>query len=606
MSYLAPVKDMMFNIQHLAGIERIAGLPGFEDAGLDTAQAVLEESARFCGEVLAPLNWEGDRNPSSLKDGVVTSTPGFKEAFKQFTDAGWQGLQHPTDFGGQGLPKTIGAACGEMVNSANLSFALCPLLSDGAIEALLTAGSDELKATYLGKLVSGEWTGTMNLTEPQAGSDLALVRSRAEPQPDGTYKVFGTKIYITWGEHDMADNIVHLVLARVAGAPEGVKGISLFVVPKFLVGQDGALGARNDVQCVSIEHKMGIKASPTAVLQYGDGLAGSVADTAGAGAVGYLVGQENRGLEYMFIMMNAARYGVGVQGIAIAERAYQKAVQFARDRVQSRPVDGSLSGSAPIIHHPDVRRMLMTMRAYTEGCRALASVAASAFDAAHHHPDAEARKQNQTFYEFMVPLVKGFSTEMSLEVTSLGVQVHGGMGFIEETGAAQYYRDAKILTIYEGTTAIQANDLVGRKTGRDGGQIAKGIAAQVQATEGDLMASGSAAAVGVAKRLKAAREAFLDVVDFVAAGSRANPNAVYAGSVPYLMLAGNLMAGWQMARALLVAENAIAAGDDVPFMQAKVITARFYADHILSKAGGLRDSIVEGADSVTEMPLGAF
>jgi hypothetical protein len=347
---------------------------------------------------------------------------------------------------------------------------------------------------------------------------------------------------------------------------------------------------------VSIEHKLGIKASPTAVLQYGDN----------GGGVGFLVGQENRGLEYMFIMMNAARYGVGVQGIAIAERAYQKAVQFARDRVQSRPVDGSLPGSAPIIHHPDVRRMLMTMRAYTEGCRALASVAASAFDAAHHHPDAEARKQNQTFYEFMVPLVKGFSTEMSLEVTSLGVQVHGGMGFIEETGAAQYYRDAKILTIYEGTTAIQANDLVGRKTGRDGGQIAKGIAAQVQATEGDLMASGSAAAVGVAKRLKAAREAFLDVVDFVAAGSRANPNAVYAGSVPYLMLAGNLMAGWQMARALLVAENAIAAGDDVPFMQAKVITARFYADHILSKAGGLRDSIVEGADSVTEMPLGAF
>ncbi|WP_293662533.1 acyl-CoA dehydrogenase family protein, partial [Rhodoferax sp. OV413] len=326
MSYVAPVKEMLFNIQHLAGIEHIAQLPGFEDAGLDTAQAVLEESAKFCTEVLAPLNWEGDKNPSSLKDGVVTSTPGFKEAFKHFTEAGWQGLQHPTDFGGQGLPKTIGAACGEMVNSANLSFALCPLLSDGAIEALLTAGSDELKATYLGKLVSGEWTGTMNLTEPQAGSDLSLVRSRAEPQPDGTYKVFGTKIYITWGEHDMADNIVHLVLARVSGAPEGVKGISLFVVPKFLVGDNGALGARNDVQCVSIEHKMGIKASPTAVLQYGDGLAGSVADRAGAGAVGYLVGQENRGLEYMFIMMNAARYGVGVQGVAIAERAYQKAV----------------------------------------------------------------------------------------------------------------------------------------------------------------------------------------------------------------------------------------------------------------------------------------
>ncbi|NBW49932.1 MAG: acyl-CoA dehydrogenase [Betaproteobacteria bacterium] len=596
MSYVAPVKDMLFNIQHLANLEQIAQLPGFEDAGLDTAQAVLEESAKFTEGVLAPLNWEGDKNPSSLKDGVVTATPGFKDAFKQFTDGGWQGLQHPTDFGGQGLPKTIGAACGEMVNSANMSFALCPLLSDGAIEALLTAGSDELKATYLENLVSGKWTGTMNLTEPQAGSDLALVRSRAEPQSDGTYKVFGTKIFITWGEHDMAENIVHLVLARVSGAPEGVKGISLFVVPKFMVNKDGSLGARNDVHCVSIEHKMGIKASPTAVLQYGDN----------GGAIGYLVGQENRGLEYMFIMMNAARYGVGVQGIAIAERAYQKAVQFSKDRVQSRPVDGSTPGSAPIIHHPDVRRMLMTMRAYTEGCRALASVAASAYDAAHHHTDAEARKQNQAFYEFMVPLVKGYSTEMSLEVTSLGVQVHGGMGFIEETGAAQYYRDAKILTIYEGTTAIQANDLVGRKTSRDGGQIAKGIAGQVEATEADLLASGSAHALAVAKRLNAARLAFIDVVEFVAGNTKASPNAVFAGSVPYLMLAGNLMAGWQLARSLLVAEKAIASGDDVAFMQAKITTARFYADHLLSKTGGLRDSIVEGADSVTALPLDAF
>ena len=602
MSYIAPVKDMMFNIEYLANIEEIAKLPGFEDAGLDTAQAILEESAKFTEGVLAPLNWEGDKNPSSWRDGVVTATPGFKEAFKQFADGGWQGLQHPTDFGGQGLPKTIGAACGEMVNSANMSFALCPLLSDGAIEALLTAGSDALKATYLENLVSGKWTGTMNLTEPQAGSDLAAVRSRAEPQvnvdgqPDGTYKVFGTKIYITWGEHDMAENIVHLVLARVTGAPEGVKGISLFVVPKFMVNTDGSLGARNDVHCVSIEHKMGIKASPTAVLQYGDH----------GGAIGYLVGQENRGLEYMFIMMNAARYGVGVQGIAIAERAYQKAVQFARDRVQSRPVDGSLPAAAPIIHHPDVRRMLMTMRAYTEGCRAMASVGASAFDAAHHHPDAEVRKQNQAFYEFMVPLIKGYSTEMSLEVTSLGVQVHGGMGFIEETGAAQYYRDAKILTIYEGTTAIQANDLVGRKTSRDGGQTAKGIAGQIEVTEADLAASGSVHALAVAKRLKAARLAFIDVVEFVAANTKVNPNAVFAGSVPYLMLAGNLMAGWQLARALLVAEKHIAAGTDVPFMQAKIATARFYADHLLSKAGGVRDSIVEGADSVTALALDAF
>ncbi|MES2634693.1 MAG: acyl-CoA dehydrogenase [Pseudomonadota bacterium] len=596
MTYKAPVKDMLFDIRHLAGIDEIAKIPGFEEAGFDTAQAVLEECAKFNEGVVAPLNVEGDRNPSSWKDGKVTTTPGFKEAFKQYAEGGWQGLQHPTDFGGQGLPKTIGAACGEILNSANLSFALCPLLTDGAIEALLTAGSDELKAGYLENLVSGKWTGTMNLTEPQAGSDLALVRTRAEPQPDGTYKVFGTKIFITYGEHDMAENIVHLVLARVVGAPEGVKGISLFVVPKFMVNQDGSLGARNDAHCVSIEHKLGIKASPTAVLQFGDN----------GGAVGYLVGQENRGLEYMFIMMNAARYAVGVQGIAVAERAYQKAVAYAKDRVQSRPVDGSMNTSAPIIHHPDVKRMLMTMRAYTEGCRAMATVAASAYDAAHHHPDAEVRKQNQAFYEFLVPLVKGYSTEMSLEVTSLGVQVHGGMGFIEETGAAQYYRDAKILTIYEGTTAIQANDLVGRKTARDGGQTAKGIAAQIEKTEAALLKSGTAHAKAVASRLTAARKAFVDAVEFVAGNTKASPNAVFAGSVPYLMLAGNVVAGWQMARALLAAEELGAQGEDKAFMEAKIATARFYADHILSKAPGIRDSIVEGAESVTALALEAF
>ena len=606
MTYSAPLKDMLFNIEHLARIDQIAQLPGFEDADLGTAQAVLEEAAKFNQDVLAPLNWEGDKNPSAWKNGVVTATPGFKEAYQQFAQAGWQGLQHPVEFGGQGLPKTIGAVCGEMQNSANMSFALCPLLSDGAIEALLTAGSDDLKAIYLEKIVSGQWTGTMNLTEPQAGSDLALVRTRAEPQPDGAYRIFGTKIYITWGEHDMAENIVHLVLARVQGAPEGVKGISLFVVPKFMVDAQGHPAARNDVQCVSIEHKMGIKASPTAVLQFGDGLAGSLADSAGPGAVGFLVGQENRGLEYMFIMMNAARYGVGVQGIAVAERAYQKAAQFARDRVQSRPVDGSMTASAPIIHHPDVRRMLMTMRAYVQGCRALASVAAAAFDVAHHHPDAQARKEHQTFYEFMVPLVKGFSTEMSLEVTSMAIQVHGGMGFIEETGVAQYYRDAKILTIYEGTTAIQANDLVGRKTARDGGQTAKAIAAQVAATVADLQAHGGADALAMAKRLDAARAAFVEVVDFVAGHSKASPNAVYAGSVPYLMLAGNLMAGWQMGRSLLVAQAQMAAGVDKDFMQAKISTARFYADHILTKVPGLRDSIVDGADAVTALALEAF
>ncbi len=606
MSYTAPLKDMLFNMEHLAGLAQIARIPGFEEAGLETAQAVLEECARLNEGVIAPLNREGDLRPSSLHNGEVTTTAGFKEAYREYAQGGWQGLQHPEAYGGQGLPKTIGAACCEILNSANMSFALCPLLTDGAIEALLTAGSDELKQVYLEKLISGEWTGTMNLTEPQAGSDLALVRTKAEPQPNGTYKIFGTKIFITYGEHDMADNIVHLVLARVQGAPEGVKGISLFVVPKFLVQPDGSLGARNDVQCVSIEHKMGIKASPTAVLQYGDGLSGSVAEQSGPGAVGYLVGEENRGLEYMFIMMNAARYAVGVQGIAIAERAYQKAVQYARDRVQSRPVDGSMSTSAPIIHHPDVKRMLMTMRASTEGCRAMAAVAAAAYDAAHHHPDAETRRQNAAFYEFLVPLVKGFSTEMSLEVTSLGVQVHGGMGFIEETGAAQYYRDAKILTIYEGTTAIQANDLVGRKTARDGGQTARAVAAQIEVTEGALRQNGSAAALAVAKRLAAARQAFLDVVDFVVASSKTDPNSVFAGSVPYLLLTGNLVAGWQLGRALLVAQEALAQGRDEAFMQAKVNTARFYADHVLSRAPGLRDSIVEGAEGVTSMALDAF
>jgi 3-(methylthio)propanoyl-CoA dehydrogenase len=476
-----------------------------------------------------------------------------------------------------------------MLNSANMSFALCPLLTDGALEALLTAGTPEQQQTYIPHFIDGSWTGTMNLTEPQAGSDLSLVRTRAEPQPDGSYKLFGTKIYITYGEHDMADNIVHLALARVSGAPEGVKGISLFICPKFLPD-----GTRNDVHCVSIEHKLGIKASPTAVLQYGDH----------GGATAWIVGQENRGLEYMFIMMNAARYAVGVQGVAISERAYQHAVAYARDRVQSRPVDGSMNKSAPIIHHPDVKRMLLTMRAYTEGCRALTIVAAAAYDASHHHPDKDVRAQNQAFYEFMVPLVKGYSTEVSLEVASLGIQVHGGMGYIEETGAAQYLRDAKILTIYEGTTAIQANDLVGRKTARDGGQVAKAIARQIEATEAALAQRSSGASKAMLKHLSAARACFVEVVDFVAGQTKASPNAVFAGSVPYLMLAGNLMAGWQMARALVVAEDKAEADRD--FMMAKATTARFYAEHILSKVPGLRDSIVEGHAAVNEMALEAF
>jgi butyryl-CoA dehydrogenase len=588
MSYVAPLKDMVFVMNELAGLEAISQLPGCEDATPETAEAVLEENAKFCSEVVAPLNWAGDCAPSSWHGGEVKTTPGFKEAFKAFGQAGWQGVQHPVNYGGQGLPKLLATPCIEMLNSANLSFALCPLLTDGAIEALMTAGTDAQKDLYLEKLISGQWTGTMNLTEPQAGSDLSLVRSRAVPEADGTYKIFGTKIYITYGEHDMAENIIHLVLARTPDAPEGVKGISLFIVPKFLVKADGSLGDRNDVHCVSIEHKLGIKASPTAVLQYGDH----------GGAIGYLVGQENRGLEYMFIMMNAARFAVGMQGISVAERAYQKAVGYARDRVQSRDLAGS-AGPVAIIHHPDVKRMLMSMRAQTEAARALSYVTAAAFDAAHHHADEAARKVNNAFYDFMVPIVKGWSTEMSIDVASTGVQVHGGMGFIEETGAAQHYRDARILTIYEGTTAIQANDLVGRKTLRDGGELAKNLLVQVTATAAELIGSGNAELVAIGQRLAAASTDLKSIVEFIAANGKSDIKAAFAGSVPYLKIAGIVFGGWQMARAAKIATSKLAeGGGDGSFYKAKIATARFFADHYLSTSSAARIAIVEGSSGV--------
>jgi len=585
MSYSAPLKDMLFVLNELAGLKQINALPNCDDATPDTVEAILEEHAKFAGEVIAPLNWTGDQSPSFWKDGEVITSKGFKEAFKQFAEAGWQGVQHPTEFGGQGLPKIVATPCLEMLNSASISFALCPLLSDGAIEALLTAGSDEMKAIYLENLIGGKWTGTMNLTEPQAGSDLAMVRTRAVPRDDGTFAVFGTKIFITYGEHDMAENIVHLVLARTPNAPEGVKGISLFLVPKFMVNADGSLGARNDVHCVSIEHKLGIKASPTAVLQFGDN----------GGAIGMLIGEENRGLEYMFIMMNAARFGVGMQGIGVAERAYQQAVTFAKDRVQSRDLAGS-AGPVTIIHHPDVKRMLMTMRSQVEAARALAYVAAAKLDLAHHHGDAQVRKQNQAEYEYLVPIVKGWSTEMSLDVTSTGVQVHGGMGFIEETGAAQHYRDSRILTIYEGTTAIQANDLVGRKTVRDGGATAKGILAEVRATAEQLAASKQTDLQAIALQLKEAANAMDEVVTYVAANMKTDIKAVFAGSVPYLKLAGIVLGGWQMGRAALVAAEKLSQGDaDSSFYQAKIGTARFFAEHYLVQASGLKTSIVSGS-----------
>ncbi|CAB3775109.1 acyl-CoA dehydrogenase [Paraburkholderia humisilvae] len=580
MSYTAPIKDMLFVMKELAGLDEIAALPGYEDANAETAQAVLEESAKFCGEVVAPLNVEGDRHPSSWHEGNVTTTPGFIDAFRQFTAGGWQSLQHPTEYEGQGLPKLIATPCLEMLNAANLSFALCPMLTDGAIEALLTAGSEMQKQTYVPKLLSGVWTGTMNLTEPQAGSDLALVRTRAQPQPDGSYKLFGTKIFITWGEHDMADNIVHLVLARTPDAPEGVKGISLFIVPKFVLGADGSTRERNDVHCVSIEHKLGIKASPTAVLQFGDH----------GGATGYLIGEANRGLEYMFIMMNAARFAVGMQGVAVSDRAYQKAVAYAKERVQSRPVDGSAKEPVSIIHHPDVRRMLATMRALTEAARALAYVAAAHRDIAHRHPDEATCAEHQAVYEFLVPIVKGWCTELSLDVASLGVQVHGGMGFIEETGAAQYYRDARILPIYEGTTAIQANDLVGRKTLRDGGEVARQLLAQIGQTVDALGAQRGAAFESMRQQLAHGQRALQAAVNFVVWNAKNDPNAVFAGSVPYLTLAGIVLGGWQMARAMLAAARKFE--EDPSFYQAKIATAQFFAEHVLPQAAALETSIV--------------
>jgi len=594
MSYTAPVKDMLFVMNELAGLAAVNALPGCEDATPETAEAILEENARFCGEVIAPLNHGGDKEPSAWADGRVTTSPGFKEAFRQFGAAGWQGVQHPVEFGGQGLPKLVATPCIEMLNSANLSFALCPLLTDGTIEALMTAGTQQQKETFIANFISGKWTGTMNLTEPQAGSDLALVRTRAVPEGDGTYKIFGTKIFITYGEHDMAENIVHLVLARTPNAPEGVKGISLFIVPKFLVNADGSLGARNDVQCVSIEHKLGIKASPTAVLQFGDH----------GGAIGTLVGEENRGLEYMFIMMNAARFAVGVQGLSVSERAYQKAVSYAKDRIQSRDLAGS-PGPVAIIHQPDVRRMLMSMRAQIEAARALSYVAAATSDAAHFSDDEAARKSSQAFYEYLVPIVKGWITEMSVDVTSTGVQVHGGMGFIEETGAAQYYRDARILPIYEGTTAIQANDLVGRKTVRDGGAVAKGIIAQVRQTVAELQ--GDAQLQPIATRLAEAVDALEQVVDYVVANVKSDIKVVFAGSVPYLKMAGVVLGGWQMARAAAIVAGKLKSGEgDGKFYEAKLATARFYAEQILPQALAYRTAIVDGGAAVMALAEDQF
>lgn len=595
MRYTAPLRDIRFVLDELAGLKDILALPGNEEMSADLVEAVLEENARFVQEVIAPLNRQGDIQPPTLRDGEVTVTPGYAEAFAEFSQGGWQGLQHPQEWGGQGLPKVLAAAASENLNAASLSFSLCPLLTDGVIEALLTVGTEAQKARYIPPLLDGRWTGTMNLTEPQAGSDLALVATRAVPQPDGSYRLSGQKIFITYGEHEMAENIIHLVLARLPDAPAGVKGISLFIVPKFVPNEAGEPGKRNDVWCASLEHKLGIHGSPTAVLLYGSGK-GEV----GEGAVGYLVGEANRGLEYMFIMMNAARYAVGIQGIAVSERATQQALAYARDRVQGRAVEGS-SGPVPIVRHPDVQRLLLTMRALTEANRAVAYVAAAARDHAHQHADAGQRAASQALYEYLVPVVKGYATETAVEVASLGIQVHGGMGFIEETGAAQHYRDARILPIYEGTTAIQANDFLGRKTLRDAGAVAQGLATEIDKTLAELRRAaeaGSPRQAGlqlIARQLEGAVQAYRDTVAFLLQEAPKDVRTIFAGSVPYLMLAGIVTGGWQMARAALACESHLGEGSTDPFWADKFATAVFHAGHILPRAAAQAAAVQAGS-----------
>jgi alkylation response protein AidB-like acyl-CoA dehydrogenase len=587
---------MEFVMNELAGLAQIATLPGYEEATPDTVAAGLEEANRFAADVLDPLNASGDREGARLlPDGSVKTPEGFKAAYRKFIEAGWNGINKPADYGGQHLPQLVAAAVEEMWHAANMAFDLCPLLTQGAIDAIELVGTDDQKSRYLPHMVSGEWTGTMNLTEPQAGSDLAAVRMRAEPQPDGSWKLFGQKIFITYGEHDFAENIVHLVLARTPGAPEGVKGISLFIVPKFLVNADGSLGARNDVHCVSLEHKLGIHASPTAVLAYGDH----------GGATGYLIGEQNRGLEYMFIMMNQARFSVGMEGVGLSERAYQRAVSYARERVQGRPVGGEKTARpAPIIEHPDIRRMLMTMRAYIEAMRALGYVTAAAIDNARHAAGAALRSQHQAFVDLMIPVVKGWCTETAQEITYLGVQVHGGMGFIEETGAAQYYRDARIITIYEGTTGIQASDLVGRKTARDSGATANLVAAQIDKVAAHLASHTDPSLNAIGLRLAAATAALQSAIDWMVSTSAANARTAYAGSVPYLKLWGIVAGGWQMGRAAMVAVDKLARGEgDAAFMRAKIATARFYAENLLPLAEAHAQSAIGGSQAT--LALGA-
>jgi alkylation response protein AidB-like acyl-CoA dehydrogenase len=569
--YRAPLQQMRFTIEHLADVKDVVALQAYSSVDLETAEAVLEEAGKFAESVLGPINVVGDREGVQVVDRAVQVPAEFASAYAMFREGGWPAIAANPDFGGQGLPKTVAIACDEMWAGANVAFALCPELSQGAIVALERHGSDEIKQRYLTKVVSGEWTGTMCLTEPQAGSDLSSLTTRAEPQPDGSYLLTGRKIFITWGDHPMTDNIVHLVLARLPGAPQGTKGISLFLVPKFMLAADGTPGERNDVYAVSVEHKLGIHASPTCVMAFGDN----------GGAVGWLVGQENEGLAAMFTMMNYMRLGVGAQGVGLADRSYQASVAYARDRVQGRAPGEK--GRVPIIRHPDIRRTLLLMRSLTQACRAICYYTASCLDRANHGDTPESSAAWLARGDLMTPIAKAFSSEIAQEVTELGVQVHGGMGYVEETGVAQYYRDARIASIYEGTNAIQAIDLVGRKLLRDGGTTVSGFVTDMRSVDAPLANAGEDFA-SLRLWLARALDELVQCSTHLLTGERKNPDLVNAAAFNYLMLIGTVVGGWQLARGALAAAQALeTGGGDTTFLKTQVLMARFYAEHVLPR-----------------------
>jgi len=583
MTYQAPVDDILQALKSAAGLDDLIGRGLLGGVDEDTIRAVIEEAGKFGAEVLDPLSATGDRAGSKLIDGKVVTPEGWKEAYQQFAAGGWGALSAPEEWGGQNLPQVIATAAGEVWNSANLAFGLCPLLTFGAIDAIEAQGSEELKRLYLPKMVSGEWTGTMNLTEPHAGSDLSALKTRAVKQPDGSYRIFGTKIFITYGDHELTDNIIHLVLARLPDAPPGTRGISLFLVPKVLVGKDGSLGARNDVICAGVEHKLGIHASPTCVMKYGE---------KGEGAVGYLVGEENRGLNVMFIMMNAARLAVGVQGVAVAERATQRAIAYARERRQGRSATGG-DGMAPIIEHADIRRSLMTMKALTQAARAICLVTARETDVARRAQNPAEQAAAAHRVALLTPVAKAFSTDIGCEVASIGVQVHGGMGFIEETGAAQIYRDARILPIYEGTNGIQAIDLVTRKLPLEGGRIVEAYIGELSATAEEVRRSNRPDFGRMGERLGETIAALAESTRWMGGALRSNPEAALAGAAPYLRLFGLAAGGTYLARIALAA-----ARDGAANAQAQQIAvARFFAENLATAATGLKETVMTGADS---------